>query len=205
MRISSECARSARSSSVSCQTRPSGDTLAAATSVLTRLATGGVNQPGPSSVSSVSRRPLAPCASRAAHEQGAPHPQSAACAAGPWSARTSSPRPQLSSRRESAGACCTCRLPARRRLEAGHLAAEEVVQPGQQRHPSVARRADVAKVRGPRRVPALVDEQRGERVKVPSREASRGKCHQRGRRSRRWLVGLQNSVQVLQELCGMCP
>jgi len=53
MRISSECARSARSSSVSCQTRPSRDTLAAATGALTRLATGGVNQPGPSSVSSV--------------------------------------------------------------------------------------------------------------------------------------------------------
>jgi len=56
MRISSECARSARSSSVSCQTRPSGDTLAAATGALTRLgflATGGANQPGPSSVSSV--------------------------------------------------------------------------------------------------------------------------------------------------------
>ena len=53
MRISSECARSARSSSVSCQTRPSGDTLAAATGALTRLATGGANQPGPGIVSSV--------------------------------------------------------------------------------------------------------------------------------------------------------
>jgi len=53
MRISSECARSAHSSSVSCQTRPSGNTLAAATGALTRLATGGKNQPGPSSLSSV--------------------------------------------------------------------------------------------------------------------------------------------------------
>jgi len=65
------------------------------------------------------------------------------------------------------------RPPALRRLEARRLAAEEVVQPGLQRHPSVAR-ADVAKVRGPRRVPAFVAEQHGERVKVPSREASRG-------------------------------
>jgi len=99
------------------------------------------------------------------------------------------------------------RLPVRRHLEAKRLPAEEVVpvvQPGLQRHPSVAR-ADVAKVPGPCRVPALVAEQRGEGMKVPSREASRGECRRRGRRSRRWLVGLQDFVQVLQEARGRCP
>jgi len=58
------------------------------------------------------------------------------------------------------------RLPVRRHLEARRLPTEEVVQPGLQRHPSVAR-ADVAKVPGPRRVPALVAEQRGEGMRVP--------------------------------------
>jgi len=49
-----------------------------------------------------------------------------------------------------------------------------VVHPGLQRRTSVALADAGAKVVGPRRVPALVAEQRGEGMKVPNREASRG-------------------------------
>ena len=89
------------------------------------------------------------------------------------------------------------RLPVRRHLEARRLPAEEVVQPGLQCHPSVAR-ADVAKVPGPRCVPALVAEQRGEGMKVPSREASRGAV----RLHRRRRAVLARRLKAVVPICG---
>jgi len=158
--------------------RPSGDMLAAATGALTRLGcltTGGANQPAPSSLSSVTAASCTICQPSCARALGsAPGEHSLRS----WAA--------VCAYSFAAAATLTSTRDSRRLLDviAFQLlgASRLVASPPRrwyssplQRHPSVAR-ADVAKVRGQRRVlalAALVDEQRGEHVEVTMPESSR--------------------------------